>query len=330
VVWSEHDGSDEEIFLYNGTTTVQLTDNSYDDYSPRINDSGQVVWYGGWEESNYEIFLYNGSTTVQLTDNSFNDAHPELNNSGQVVWVGIDDSDREIYLYTPEPVMPKPDIKADGSDGPVKVSQGSTFTITGELDAGSLAGEDADWWLGVNISSSSPADWYHYDHASGWMPGMAPAHQGPLSDLNPYDVPGMSGLSEGIHTFYFAVDLAMNGLLDTDQIYYDSVQVTVEQNDKEPPTVPAGLTATAISSSQIDLSWIGSSDNSGVAGYKIYRDGLNIKSVTGTTVSDTSLLANRNYCYGVSAFDAAGNESGKKGPACIGTLQNVTSIDAMD
>jgi hypothetical protein len=328
VVWSGYDGSDWEIFLHHGNTTIQLTDNPYDDYSPRINDRGLVVWYGGWEESYYEIYLYNGTTTIQLTENSYNDSSPELNNSGQVVWMGSDDSDREIYLYTPEPVIPKPDIKADGSDGPVTVSQGDTFTITGQLDAGSMAGQNADWWLGVNIASSSPDDWYHYDPASGWIPGMAPTHQGPLFNLSPYDVPGMSGLSAGMHTFYLAVDLDMNGLLDMDQVYYDSVQVTVAQNDTEPPSVPAGLTATAISSSQINLSWIEPSDNLGVVGYKVYRNGVYIKSLTATSFADTALSESTYYCYGVSAYDAAGNESEKKWPACIATLQNIRSVDA--
>src|SRR5439155_24631 len=46
--------------------------------------------------------------------------------------------------------------------------------------------------------------------------------------------------------------------------------------DTTPPTVPAGLTATAVSSSQINLSWAASSDTVGVSGYRVYRGGTQI------------------------------------------------------
>jgi len=64
VVWEGYDGSDWEIFLYNGTTTTQITSNSYNDYSPQI-DAGKIVWYG--DSPDYEIFLYDGGTTTQIT-----------------------------------------------------------------------------------------------------------------------------------------------------------------------------------------------------------------------------------------------------------------------
>ena len=50
------DGSDYEIYLYDGTTATQLTDNSYDDYFPQINANGYVVWEG-WDGLDEEIFL---------------------------------------------------------------------------------------------------------------------------------------------------------------------------------------------------------------------------------------------------------------------------------
>ncbi|MBI5555734.1 MAG: fibronectin type III domain-containing protein, partial [Elusimicrobia bacterium] len=80
--------------------------------------------------------------------------------------------------------------------------------------------------------------------------------------------------------------------------------------DTTPPTVPANLTATAISSTQINLSWTASTDNVGVAGYKVYRGGIQIATVTsGTTYSDTGLSPSTTYSYTVSAYDAAGNVS---------------------
>jgi len=86
------------------------------------------------------------------------------------------------------------------------------------------------------------------------------------------------------------------------------------------PTAPTGLSATAVSSNQIDLSWNPSPDNIRVEGYKIYRNGSYLKSVTTTSTSDTGLNPNTQYCYTVSAYDAAGNESGQSRQACATTL----------
>ena len=57
--------------------------------------------------------------------------------------------------------------------------------------------------------------------------------------------------------------------------------------DTASPSVPTGLGATAISSTQVNLAWTGSSDNTGVTGYDIYRNGtlLTTTSGTGTTYS---------------------------------------------
>jgi chitodextrinase len=81
--------------------------------------------------------------------------------------------------------------------------------------------------------------------------------------------------------------------------------------DIQAPTVPTNLIATAISSSQINLSWTASTDAVGVAGYRIYRGGVQIATSTGvsTTYSNTGLAASTQYSYQVSAFDAAKNFS---------------------
>ncbi len=79
--------------------------------------------------------------------------------------------------------------------------------------------------------------------------------------------------------------------------------------DVTPPTIPTGLTAAAISSSQINLSWSASTDNVGVTGYKIYRGGSQIATTAGTTYSDTGLTPSTLYAYNVAAYDAAANAS---------------------
>jgi len=89
-----------------------------------------------------------------------------------------------------------------------------------------------------------------------------------------------------------------------------------ERGDITSPTSPTGLVVNAVSAGQINLSWNASTDNVGVTGYKIYRDGSYLKSVTSTSENDMSLTSSTKYCYTVSAYDAAGNESDQSNQDC--------------
>ncbi len=80
--------------------------------------------------------------------------------------------------------------------------------------------------------------------------------------------------------------------------------------------MPTGLTVTAASSTQINLSWTAAA---GAVGYKLYKDGAYLKSVTTTSASDGGLTASTSYCYGVSAYDSANSESAQTGQLCATT-----------
>ena len=78
--------------------------------------------------------------------------------------------------------------------------------------------------------------------------------------------------------------------------------------DCTPPTAPT-LISTGTSATSISLSWSGSTDNVGVAGYYVFRGSTQIANVTGTSYTDTGLTPSTQYSYSVKAFDAAGNIS---------------------
>ena len=95
-----------------------------------------------------------------------------------------------------------------------------------------------------------------------------------------------------------------------------SVSTTAVAADVTPPTTPANLTAAAVSSVQITLSWDASSDNVGVAGYLVERcqgsgcvNFAQVAAPTATSLNDTGLIAATSYSYRVRAMDAAGNLS---------------------
>jgi alpha-tubulin suppressor-like RCC1 family protein/chitodextrinase len=81
--------------------------------------------------------------------------------------------------------------------------------------------------------------------------------------------------------------------------------------DVQPPSIPGGVSATVVSSNQINLSWSGSTDNVQVSGYLIYRDGTYVTTVLGTAYADTGLAPSTQYRYRVTACDPAGNCSAK-------------------
>jgi len=90
--------------------------------------------------------------------------------------------------------------------------------------------------------------------------------------------------------------------------------------DTTPPSPPSGLAATPYSPTEVDLSWTASTDNVGVAGYRVYRNGALAGSTTTTTYSDTGLQAATSYNYYAIAYDAAGNVSTASSTATAITL----------
>lgn len=81
------------------------------------------------------------------------------------------------------------------------------------------------------------------------------------------------------------------------------------EEDTQAPSSPAGLVASAASSTTINLGWNASTDNVGIAAYDVFRDGVKIASTASLAYADTGLTAATSYGYFVKARDAAGNLS---------------------
>jgi chitodextrinase len=99
--------------------------------------------------------------------------------------------------------------------------------------------------------------------------------------------------------------------------------------DTAPPSKPAGLTATAGARSA-SLSWAAASDDVGVAGYRVFRDGTPVGTTASPAYTDSGLATATTYTYTVEAYDAAGNRSPASDPATVTTSTDTAAQLALD
>jgi glucose/arabinose dehydrogenase/chitodextrinase len=92
---------------------------------------------------------------------------------------------------------------------------------------------------------------------------------------------------------------------------------TPANSDTTPPSAPSGLTATAVTATQVNLAWTAATDNVGVTGYRVERcqgasctNFAQIATPTVTSYNDTGRTGTTTYRYRVRAVDAAGNLGG--------------------
>ena len=105
VVWAGQDGvwagqaggKTHDIFLYDGKNIKRLTNNNREDYSPRINNKGEIVWYG-FDGNDYEIYLYDRKGVKKITNNDKDDITPDINDNGDVVWASQQNDGFHIFL----------------------------------------------------------------------------------------------------------------------------------------------------------------------------------------------------------------------------------------
>ena len=84
---------------------------------------------------------------------------------------------------------------------------------------------------------------------------------------------------------------------------------TTTTGDTQPPSAPGGLAVTGATQTSVTINWNASSDNIGVSGYDLLRNGSSAGTTSATTGTFASLTCGTSYTFGVDAFDATGNKS---------------------
>jgi len=143
-----------------------------------------------------------------------------ISSDGKVLYAGT--SGEGVFKLALDPI---PDIKANGSDGPITLDQSDTISIIVALDNNGQT-DNADWWLAADI----PFGLFFFTF-DGWTDAWVPGYQGPLSYLESFEVFSMpvSGLPAGTYTLYFGVDTVIDGNVTWDSVYYDTVEVNITE-----------------------------------------------------------------------------------------------------
>jgi hypothetical protein len=126
-----------------------------------------------------------------------------------------------------------------------------------------------------------------------------------------YSVTSRAGTPAGAYGVWAAIVDAVNSAHDT-----TAVATYIVAADTVPPTAPSSLTASIVRK-QVALAWHASTDNIGVTGYRVLRNGSVVTTTSGTAWTDLTVLSGA--VYTVAAFDAAGNVSAPSNSATLKT-----------
>ena len=242
-----------------------------------------------------------------------------------------------------------PNVMAGSSNG-----AGEVFMIVRASYANPVQWR-AVWRMGANPNPHFPTANHVVHIDDDW--GSAYMHQvgtpaQPLDQFNLYNIASDSSqwvcrlngaplYQTGFNTFYFPDDpvLGRNGgdwfLGDiAEVIIYDRVLNDTERNevaaylarkypmgwgvtDNGPPTAPTGLVASSVGANSFTLSWNASTDDCGVAGYLVFRDGVLLGFTSNTSYNVTGLTAGTTYSMTVRARDTSGKASELSPPLAV-------------
>ncbi|MET3204895.1 UNVERIFIED_ORG: hypothetical protein ABIB21_001689 [Arthrobacter sp. UYEF13] len=235
---------------------------------------------------------------VTSTKQNLNSAARGTANSGLLVLADVNATSRYWHYYDP-PIggdTTAPTVTgtspAAGATG-VAVTADVTGTFSEAMDAATVTSSTFTLTAGTTTVPVPAAVTYNStDKVATLNPGAD------LTANTTYTATIRSG-SSGVK------DVAGNPLA-TDKTW---TFTTASAVDTTAPTAPTGLVSSGHTTTTVALAWDASTDNVGVTGYRLYRDGTQIADQPGRTYSDSGLSPATAYTYTVKAYDAATNLS---------------------
>ncbi|EHU9303859.1 lytic polysaccharide monooxygenase [Listeria monocytogenes] len=223
---------------------------------------------------------------------------------------------------------------------PQSVEAPKGFPASGPAD-GSIAGggkyslldaQTANRWAKVDIQSgpltvewtlTAPhrtSSWQYFITKKGWDPNK-PLTRASLEPLTTIEADGSvpNALTKqeinipDVRSGYYVI-LGVWNIADTGNAFYQVIDANIINSsvtpavDNEAPTEPTNLAATT-TAKNVSLTWTVSTDNVGIKGYEILRDGVVLGESQTASYEDTAVESNTAYTYTVRAKDFAGNKS---------------------
>lgn len=130
---------------------------------------------------------------------------------------------------------------------------------------------------------------------------------------------GDQGLEVASYTYSVTASDAAGNTSATSDSSTITTPVAPMPSDSILPSAPSNLSATTANPTEIDLTWTAASDNTAVAGYRVYRNGTQIATSGSTAYADTPLLPGAANSYYVVAIDAVYNASTPSNTATAST-----------
>ncbi len=177
-----------------------------DVYLIKTDDSGNITWSWAFEGAADEI----GRSVRQTGYGEYVIA----GNTGSYYNGGWD-----FYLMNIT-VDPIPDMRANGLDGPVEVTDNESVRITASLDPGNMRGVNVDWWIGALTISGT----YWINPSLHWVQSSTPVSFGQYPLYYFSEIPLLEApLPVGVYMFFSVFDMNPDGIFDI--TWYDYVDV---------------------------------------------------------------------------------------------------------
>jgi hypothetical protein len=190
----------------------------------------------------------------------------------------------------------------------------STFTLVMRAPSSTMAtstlvqvtpvGSAAD--CGASTRFTGTSTWFSPPQVKGTLAGGATSTYCVKSSMTAQQVAATIGQSVTV-TLTLSSESTTEG--DSWNASIKDVTMTQVSRDSVPPVKPAVPTVSATSGYSTTVAFTATTDDVGVAGYDLYRDGVLIASNVTSPYTDTTLSARTAYQYTIVARDAAGNAS---------------------
>ena len=107
----------------------------------------------------------------------------------------------------------------------------------------------------------------------------------------------------------YSVSVIATGNKNNDSPMSEAINISTTGPDTEAPSAPTQLIIEGKVNTQLELSWKASEDNTGVAGYVIFVNGVVTSTTMNTHFTLQGLKPDKTYVIAIAAYDAAGNKS---------------------